>query len=254
MKVGHTLLPGAKECIGFLRRNGILFSIISNNSTKSRHEYRDFFRKFGVEVNLDEIFTPNVIAKYYLYERFGDQPVLLIGSDSIFDELDNINLHNTDSSMEKFACVYIGLDLEINYKKLQRAAYALQDGAYLVSANPDVTYPLEDGYRIPGNGAFLELLRHFTDKEVVVLGKPERHMVDLIKRETGSKDEDLLMVGDRLETDMLFGNRCGIHTAFVRTGIDKDVETKGLPQELTPTYDLRDLDELVSLLRKQRNG
>jgi 4-nitrophenyl phosphatase len=102
---------------------------------------------------------------------------------------------------------------------------------------------MEEGYILPGNGAVIDLLERVTGKQALSLGKPETHLIELIERERGIPRGDMVMVGDRVETDIEAAERAGIRSVLVLTGVTEEPPEQW-PINSQPTFVMRDLNEL----------
>lgn len=128
--------------------------------------------------------------------------------------------------------VVVGLDPELTYEKLKYGTLAIRNGASFIGTNPDTTYPAEEGL-YPGAGAIIAALRASTDREPVIIGKPNEPAYEVVKDKLGDVEE-LWMVGDRLDTDIAFAKRFGMKAIMVLTGVStlKDVAESGIKPNL----------------------
>jgi glycerol 3-phosphatase-2 len=125
---------------------------------------------------------------------------------------------------------------------MAEGAQAVADGAVFVASNADTTIPSRSGPPRPGNGALLQVISSATGVKPIVAGKPERPLHRETILRTGA--ERPLIVGDRLDTDILGANRAGMPSALVLTGIDRPKHVLAAASDLQPTYLLSDLREL----------
>ena len=124
---------------------------------------------------------------------------------------------------EKAGAVVVGLDRKLTYAKLSVAFRAIMNGAAFIATNDDASYPVEDGL-LPGAGAIVAALAYSTGRKPITIGKPNPYMLDLIAEEHGIRKEDALMVGDKLETDILMAKKEGMRSALVLTGVSSRAE------------------------------
>jgi 4-nitrophenyl phosphatase len=106
----------------------------------------------------------------------------------------------------------------LTYEKLKRATFQIRAGADFIGTNPDKTFPTPEGLT-PGAGSVLAAIAAATDRQPIVIGKPETSMLETALRIMGTPAAQTLMVGDRLDTDILGGQRAGMKTAFVLSGV-----------------------------------
>jgi 4-nitrophenyl phosphatase len=125
--------------------------------------------------------------------------------------------------------VVAGVDFTLTYDKLKYATLHIQRGARFVGTNGDVTFPAADG-DWPGAGSILAAIQTATGQQPVTIGKPERLMFDIAVAKLGCLPAQTAMLGDRLETDILGGQRAGLKTILVTSGIDNEAacQTKGI--------------------------
>jgi 4-nitrophenyl phosphatase len=257
-------LPGAAEFLDFLRAQGISYSLITNNSAYRREEVAANIATRGLQFPPEDIFNTNYLAGCYLHDNHADECILAIGSDALTAELRSRGLKvlTVEESLpaekpgamsikpllrgmlpEEPAVVLVGLDVGVTYRRLALACRLLEDGAQFIATNRDYTFPMEGGYLLPGNGAVIDVLERVTGVQAVSLGKPETHLIELIERERGIPRGDMVIVGDRVETDIDMAERAGIRSVLVLTGVTKELP-EHWPVCSQPTFIMRDLNEL----------
>ncbi len=244
---GEQPLPGVADTIQTLRHLGHQVYFFTNNSSKSRPFYRDKLQRMGIETDLDHMMTSGYAAALYLAER-GAQgaSVYAIGEFGLKGELEAIGMRLVDSDDVDY--VVVGIDHKFNYDMLVTAQNAIFRGAKFIAANPDTSFPLEHGRVIAGNGALVAAIKTASGVEPVMIGKPETAAMHEILRLAHATPEDTVVIGDRLDTDILAGNRIGATTVLVLTGISttKDVETA--PPEMQPKIVIGELRELLDAI------
>ncbi|OMJ21022.1 4-nitrophenylphosphatase [Smittium culicis] len=210
---------------------------ITNNSSVSRADYVKKFAKFGIEVDESNIFGSSFATAVYLKEVVNFDPekfVFTIGGKGISDELksqgikilspDFPEIENLDDISgigpdNRVGAVVAGLDVKINYAKLAFAhVNIVQGNSRFIATNSDSTLPV-GGITFPGAGSLLSVLKSSTKKEPVVIGKPNQIMFDLVKKSHHLDLKKTIMIGDRLDTDIDFGNRASVDTLLVYTGV-----------------------------------
>jgi 4-nitrophenyl phosphatase len=257
-------LPGAAEFLSFLRARGHSYSLITNNSAYRREDVAQSVAKRGLQFAPGDVFNTNYLAGCYLRENYPQSCILAIGSDGLAAELRGRGLKviTVEEAMpsdeggvasikpflrgmlaEEPDVVLVGLDTGVTYRRLALACRLLEDGAHFIATNRDYTFPMEEGYILPGNGAVIDLLERVTGKQALSLGKPETHLIELIERERGIPRGDMVMVGDRVETDIEAAERAGIRSVLVLTGVTEEPPEQW-PINSQPTFVMRDLNEL----------
>lgn len=245
-------IEGAKESLAELRRLKKRVLFISNNATKNRDQYLQKFRDFGIEAEKGEIFNSAYIVAQFLsthteFDKNTDV-VLLIGERGLMEELEEkyiryiYPLRSNEYDSEMIKAVVVGLDREFAYYQGTRALRALTDNkdCMFISSNQDLTFPVEGGKIIPGAGSIVAMIRAASGKEPTNMGKPEQHAFKIIQKEFNLDPKRTLMIGDKCDTDIAFGNRAGTDTMLVYSGITRrnDYLTE------TPTYTLESVASL----------
>ncbi len=224
-----------------LRENGIITIFLSNNATRSRHEYIIRLQKYGLKADLNTMINSAYAAAEYVKERGGFK-VFIIGEAGLFYEASLIGLLPVTMGTD-VEYVIVGMDRFVTYNKLAYACRLIKRNAYFVAANTDKTYPVEDG-EDPGAGSLVEFLKACSGKEPdIVTGKPNPWILDLALRLNGLKRSDVLIIGDRVDTDIMLGANTGVDTLLVLTGVGKpeDVEK----YNVNPTYIAKNLYEFL---------
>lgn len=240
-------IPGSVECINKLKKHGKKCFFITNNSTKTRQMLVDQIKTIGIEqVTEDDIVSTSwVLAGYLKSMNFTDR-VYCIGSTSMSKELEAAGIDHTgigptshhipDPSVYNFKkeleldpkvkCVAVGFDYHFSYPKMLIATtYAYQSGCMFIATNEDAVFPSgpESNVVVPGTGSFVSALRTSIGREPIILGKPHKTMWEVLKVTHNLDESNSCMIGDRLETDISFGNNCGLrYTLAVFTGITNE--------------------------------
>ncbi len=213
---GEDVVAGACSAFRALQSCGRTF-VLTNNATRSRDELAARLSERGFPVSAEQVICSAYAAAIELRSRHGAQPVWALGEHGLIEEL-SLAGHTTASSPEQAAWVVAGMDRQLSYAKLADALKALNHGAQLLATNTDATFPTARG-SMPGAGAVVGALRGMGFEPDLTIGKPERVLFDLAVQAAGVGRETMLMIGDRLETDIAGGNDFGIDTLLVLTGI-----------------------------------
>jgi 4-nitrophenyl phosphatase len=242
---GGELLPGAREGVAALREHTESVLFLTNNPTLPASDHARRLRDLGVEATADDVLTSADATVAYLREHHDDEPVFPIAESSIVNQLRAADISLTDDP-EAASVVVAGYDREFHYRDLQAALDAMDDDTAFVGTDPDRTIPTSDGLS-PGSGAIVHAVAGVTEREPdAVLGKPSATTARLAADRIGVPAEDCLLVGDRLETDVAMGERAGMTTVLVRTGVDGDDEVAD--SDVKPDSVLDSLGGIASLL------
>jgi len=242
---GGDLLAGAREGVEALRAHTESVLFLTNNPTLPASDHARRLRDLGVDAGTEDVLTSADATVAYLREHHADEPVFAIAESSIVDQLRAADLSLTDDP-EAAGVVVAGYDREFHYRDLQAALDAMDDETAFVGTDPDRTIPTRDGLE-PGSGAIVHAVAGVTDRDPdAVLGKPSETTARLAADRIGVPAADCLLVGDRLETDVAMGERAGMTTVLVRTGVDGDDEVAD--SEVRPDFVLDSLGDVASLL------
>ncbi|KAJ7104162.1 HAD-like domain-containing protein [Mycena belliarum] len=266
---GDRLIEGAVDVLGLLRRRQKKVIFVTNNATKSRKSYKGKFDQLGVEAHVDEIYGSAYAAAVYISSVMKlpkHKKVYVIGMKGMEEELHEEGvaflggMDPADCTLEPFSladftldpdvgAVLCGLDTNINYTKLSKAFQYLtrNPGCVFLATNEDSTYPVADGL-LPGAGSISAPLRYALGKDPISIGKPATTMLDCIKAKIDFDPKRTIMVGDRLNTDILFGQGGGLATLLVLTGITSEAEISGPDaSSIVPDFVTQSIGDLRSI-------
>jgi arabinose operon protein AraL len=254
--LGEKALPGAVETITKLRQMGKHLLFISNKPIAPRQEYASKLTHLGMLTRPEEVLTSGYILGKYLSSHFPHDRYYVVGEENLHSELRSFGLNITDELIEQDSmevinpmgidAVIIAFDRTLDYRKLNTAYQALRNGAAFYATNSDKTCPMPGG-ELPDAGATIAYLEYLTSRKLELLaGKPSTMMVQAAIQKLGLPASRCLLIGDRLDTDIYMGQRAGIHTALVLTGVSRreDVTLTNNPPEFT----LEQLTDLLSII------
>ncbi len=222
--LGETLLPGAKDIINTIRNQGKKILFLSNNPLRTREDYVEKLTRMGIPISIDEIINSSFVLCQHLKELERGATVFPIGEEPLREELIR-NGFSTSQRPEEIRYVIASFDRTFVYEKLIVALKAIKGGAHFIATNLDRTCPFEEG-ELPDAGAIIGAIEGMTGHRVQwVAGKPSQIMADAIVEHLNLETEEILMVGDRLETDIAMGQH-GFKTALVLSGITKKEDLK----------------------------
>ena len=220
---------------------GLKVTFATNNATLSPKQYQDKLAGFGVTVEIWQIINSAMAAVFLLNKLFPTGgSVYAIGEDGLMEALEEEGFYqNEDSAL----AVVVALDRQLTYQKLRRATSLIRSGLPFIGTNSDKTLAVPGGFD-PGAGAILGAIEISTDVKPIIVGKPSPVMLEFAMQRMGTTTKDTLVVGDRLETDILGGYNAGCRTALVLSGVTKESDL----EIWTPKPDLI-ADNLECLLR-----
>ncbi|MGC9529175.1 MAG: HAD-IIA family hydrolase [Candidatus Bipolaricaulaceae bacterium] len=236
---GSQPVPGAAEALAALRRHGRIV-LLTNNSTRSRRATAAGLAELGFFVSAEETVTSSYVAARYLQEEAGRCRAWPLGEEGLHEELAAAG-HRISEPREA-DWIVVGMDRKLTYDKLARALEGLLRGARLLATNRDGTFPTPAGLQ-PGAGAVVGALEGMGFAPEEVVGKPSPIAFQVALEVAGAGPEEALMIGDRLETDILGAAAVGMDTAMVLTGVSTGEAAK--ESGAGPTWVAADLGALA---------
>ena len=242
---GTTAIPGTREFLAFLREQGIGFVLATNNATRTPQQFVAKLAGMGVEVFPSEILTSAQATAGYLA---GVAPrgtrVFVVGMDGLCSALRDAGFELVEDDPEY---VVAGMEFTISCERLAQASLHIRAGAAFVGTNPDLTFPSERGM-VPGAGSLLALLEAATGVKPRVIGKPETSMMEQAMARMGATAATTAVLGDRLDTDILAGQRAGLCTLLVLSGV---TDRPSLAHaEIQPDFVFEDVADLTATWKK----
>jgi 4-nitrophenyl phosphatase len=245
---GRDPILGAAGFLGEARRRGLKFLLVTNNSTTSPELVAERLRTMHVEVEPDEILTSAQAAVAYV-RAHGDPGarVRIVGEAGLRQAAEQEGLLVVEDGEAASDWVIAGLDRAFNYVKLTGAMRAIMGGARFVATNADALLPVEGGQVVPGAGTMIAAIQTATGVQPLVVGKPEPGLFEHgLRRLGGLSPEHVAMVGDRLDTDVVGGQRAGLRTILVLSGVTNPGEAA--VAEPQPDAIVADLASVAALL------
>jgi 4-nitrophenyl phosphatase len=244
---GSQALPGVRELLDALTLRERKVMLATNNSMATPAAYERKLAEMGIEIPADEVITSAVATRDYLTRTLpAGAGIYVIGMPALREQLfAGTTFHPVQYGEEQPDAVVVGLDLGFTYDKLKAAHIALQRGAHFIATNADTTLPTEDGL-VPGAGSIIAALAAASGRQPIVIGKPETPMLEMAMLRMGTRPEETVMIGDRLDTDILAGERAGMPTVLVLTGVSTREDLA--EAEALPDVVVSDLPTLVEML------
>lgn len=243
---GSEPIPGAVDAVERLREAGLAPAFVSNNPIQTRQAYADRLAGYGFSLDRSELITAGSVTAEVLAREHGAERLYVVGEDGLEEQLRAADLELVEDHAEADVLV-ASIDREFSYDELTTALWALSDPEVrFVGTDPDRTIPTEDR-EVPGSGAIINAIAGVTGREPdAMMGKPAPSAVETIERTLELSAEDCLIVGDRLDTDIAMGERAGMTTVLVRTGV---TDERALAEsELEPDHVLDSVADVDSVL------
>lgn len=222
---GNRVLDGVTGVIQNLKDLKIKVVYNSNNSTATRETYVKRLKSFGIDCSIDDFYTSASIASTEIAKIKPNAKIFIIGETGLEEELktQGHEVINDESRCLEVEFVVVGLDRNLTYQKLAIAQRCLLDGnAKFYATNTDATLPISGGI-LPGAGVMVNALQTCTGKNPEkIFGKPNPEGIELILREHDIHPKNAVIFGDRLDTDIVAGNRAKILSILVLTGVTSE--------------------------------
>lgn len=215
INLGQRLLPGAKEFIDYLKISGRRFLFLTNNSSQDSSHYVQKMCQLGIPCDADNVWTAGDATINYLMERKTGARIYLLGTPALEEDFRQHKFVLTDENPD---FVVLGFDQTLTYEKLVKACNFIRAGVTYIATHPDINCPVENGY-IPDTGAMMALIEASTGKLPQVIGKPNKEIIESAFRKLGLHNrKEVVIVGDRVYTDIRTGENAGILSALVLSG------------------------------------
>ena len=205
-----------------IEARGLKYVFATNNGTKTPEQYADTLANFGVRVDPSQVVT-SALGVAHMLAASRNFPrgtkAFMIGEDGVRAALEEKGYEILSVERAEEAQLFvIGIDRQITFEKMREATLLVRRGIPFYATNPDKTFPTPRG-EIPGAGAWISVITTATDIEPIFAGKPFPFLMELSLERLGTKKEETLVVGDRLETDIAAGQAVGCPCALVLSGV-----------------------------------
>lgn len=214
---GDVLIPGVEAIYKELSERGVQWLFLSNNARLAASDLALKLSKLGIPVSEKQVVNPASAIVHTLLRDYRGQRFMVVGETGLIHAIEEVGGIISDDSAN-VDIVVVALDTGFSYEKLKRAHVAIQNGAILWASNLDATFPVPGGF-YPGAGSIVAAIvtaaGHPPDR---VFGKPSPDMALLALETLKLPASSCLVVGDRMETDILFARNAGMPSALVLTG------------------------------------
>jgi len=212
---GSKLLPGAKEFVDWLQKENKDFLFLTNNSSKTRKELQMKLQNMGINVNEEHFYTSALATASFLKKQCPGGSAYVIGDTGLTNAMYNVGflMNNVDPDY-----VVLGETRTYNYEMMEKATQLVLKGAKLIGCNFDVTGPVDGGIA-PATRALISPIEMATGKKAYFVGKPNPLMMRHGLSTLGVNNEDAVIIGDRMDTDIVAGIESAVDTVLVLSGV-----------------------------------
>ncbi|NLJ49149.1 MAG: HAD-IIA family hydrolase, partial [Candidatus Atribacteria bacterium] len=222
-----------------LQKNGKSFYFLTNNSSRDANFYASKLNNMGLKtIHKSQIITSGEICAWYLQRFKPNGKVYLLGTKELERDLLKVGLISVQNDPD---FVVLGFDKTLTYHKLKRACYFIRQGIPFFATHPDITCPTEDG-PIPDTGSMIKMIEEATGISPKIFGKPYPEVIEYVAYRTKTTQNEIVMIGDRLYTDIAMGKKSGITTILVLTGETQKDDVKESPWQ--PDYVFPSLNDI----------
>lgn len=240
MYSGNKNIDGAKEFISYLQQRKIPYIFLTNNATRTKKQAKEHMLNLGFKnIKEEDFFTSAIAAAKYIAQNYSEKNCFYIGEDGLLEALKDEKLNIVEENSD---FVVVGLDRYANYQKYSKAIHNIMDGAIFIATNTDRLLP-NNGKFDAGNGSTVALIEYATQVESIKVGKPYPKILEILLDEYNLKKEEIILIGDNLETDIKLGYDSKIETIMVCTGVHGKEDIEKL--KVFPTKCIQNLRELI---------
>ncbi len=240
---GNNLLDGVVQFVDWLKKENKQFLFLTNSSERSPKELQQKLERMGLDIDESHFYTSALATAKFLSVQSPKCSVFAIGESGLFNALYEAGITMNDVNPKY---VVVGETRNYNYESILRAVKFVQEGAKLIATNPDLTAPSEAGI-IPACRAFISPIELTTGKTAYYVGKPNPLMMRTGIKMLGVHTEDAVMIGDRMDTDIIAGIESGLDTVLVLSGVTDIPTMENFAYR--PNYILKNVGEIVTANR-----
>ena len=244
--LGDELIEGATDFLQKLKEEGKRYIFFTNNSSKNKDSYVEKLNKLGINASREEVFTSGEATTMYLSKIKPNAKIYLLGTPALEEEFQRAGFLLEGERHKDIDYVVLGFDTTLTYEKLWGACEYVSEGVEYIATHPDFNCPLPNDKFMPDAGAMAALIEASTGKTPLVIGKPNKQVVESIASKYNLNKEDMAMVGDRLYTDIMMGINSGITSVLVYTGETKPEDYKN--SKIRADYVFNSVKDMMDLI------
>ena len=230
---GSQVIPGANAFTQRLQQAGSRFLVLTNNSLYTQRDLHVRLKRIGLEVPQESIYTSAVATAQFLAAQHPGGSAYVVGEAGLTTALHEAGFVITDQRPDY---VVLGETLSYSFERITQAMRLVAAGARFIATNPDVSGPGEGGL-VPATGSVAALISAATGVQPYYIGKPNPLIMRTALRTIEAHSEDSVMVGDRMDTDIIIGTESGLDTILVLTGVTRREDIARYPYRPTHVYD-----------------
>ncbi|MEE4115056.1 MAG: HAD-IIA family hydrolase [Marinilabiliaceae bacterium] len=236
---GNKILPGVQEFVAWLKKENKHFLFLTNSSEKTPSELKEKLSRMGINVEKNVFYTSALATAQFLNSQKPGGTAFIIGEAGLINAMYNVGytMNNIDPDY-----VVFGESRSYSIEKIEKAVELVMKGAGLIGTNPDLTGPVEGGI-IPAVKALIAPIELATGKQAYFVGKPNPLMMRIALKKLGCRREETIIIGDRMDTDIIAGIESEIDTCLVLSGISDAKTVDEFPYK--PHYILEGVNKIT---------
>jgi NagD protein len=236
---GKTIIPGADEFINKLLEQKRKFLLLTNNPVYTPRDLAHRLQETGLQIKEKQIFTSALATAAFLQRQRPNGKAYVLGESGLTQAIHDIGYIITDINPDY---VVLGETLAYNFEMIKKAIRLIHnEGARFIATNPDSSGPSEGGL-VPACGAMAALIEKASGVAPLFIGKPNALMMRTALNYLNVHSENTIMVGDRMDTDIIAGVTSGMETILVLSGVTKEEDIGKYPY--VPTYIKRSVADI----------
>ena len=226
---GTNIVPGAEKFMARLRERNAKYLVLTNNPRYTPGDLAHRLQWIGLEIPSEHIFTSALATARFLHSQRPGGTAFVIGESGLTDAIHEVGYVITDHNPEY---VVLGESDSIDFEQITKAIRLISGGAHFIATNPDPAGPAEDGM-VPACGAMAALMERASGVSPFFVGKPNPLMMRLALNYLGAHSEQTVMIGDRMDTDIVTGIESGMETILVLSGVTREEDVRRFPYQPT---------------------
>ena len=235
---GRTIIPGADQFLERLKARGAKYLVLTNNPVYTPGDLAHRLQTTGLDIPAERLFTSAMATARFLQAQKPDGVAFVIGESGLTEAIHGVGYVITDDHPDY---VVLGETYSYNLAQITKAIRLIAEGAHFIATNPDPNGPSEKGL-VPACGAMAALIERATGTSPFFVGKPNPLMMRTAINYLGVHSEDTVMIGDRMDTDIVAGVESGMETVLVLSGVTHREEVSRYPYQ--PTHIVESVAEI----------
>ena len=237
--LGNQLFPETLPFLQRIRESGANYLFFTNNASRAKDTYVSRLNGMGIPAGPENILTSAETTIAFLKQHIPGKSVYVVGTPDLIRSFEDAGI----CVEEDAPIVVASFDTTLTYDKLEKACRYIREGAEFISTHPDFNCPVEGGF-IPDSGAICALITASTGKLPRYFGKPYEDTLQIIEEFSGVAREDMVVVGDRLYTDIALGAKHGVTSVLVLSGETTLEDLEG--SDVQPSVIVQNVGELLN--------